>query len=98
MAERVKLKGTGAGASHSAWTDVAGRLVVQWYDFGADGPYESANLIRFDQAGQRALALALGAQAPLPEALAARFPTWFAVKAFALENGIEFESEVDFQP
>jgi hypothetical protein len=97
MGERTRLRGSGSG-THSVWMDAAGRLVVEWYDFGPDSPYESANLILFDAAEQRALAAALRVEGALPETLAARFSTWFEVKAFAQDEGIPFESTVDFQP
>lgn len=102
MAQRVQLRGTGRGA-HSARYDEAGDLVVEWHDFGEDAPYESANMIRFDAASQDALAGALDSAAPpagaaLLAALAARFRTYFEIRAFADAQAIPFVAEVDFRP
>jgi hypothetical protein len=102
MAERVRLRGTGRGA-HSIYYDEAGKLVVEWHDFGEDAPYESANMIRFDAASQDALAGALDSAAPpkgaaLVAALAARFRSYFEIRAFADAEAIPFETEVDFRP
>ena len=101
---RLRLRGTsGGGGAHSAWYDEAGKLVVSWHDFGPDAPYESANMIRFDAASQDALAGALDSAAPpagegLLQALAARFRSYFEVRAFASAQAIPFEAEVDFRP
>jgi len=78
-------------------------VVVEWYDFGADAPYESANLLIFDRAAQGAFAIALGMDpSAVPDRLAAqiaaRFASYFAVKAFAEAQAIPFTPEVDFQP
>lgn len=88
--------------AHSAYAR-GSDLVVEWYDFGDDATYESANLLIFDRAAQRLLAAALEAEVTLSPHLlsnwvAGRFPSYFAVKAFATERGIPFETEVDFQP
>ena len=68
-------------------------LVVEWYDFGDDDHYEMVNLIIFDPAAQLTLAIAMDAPTPLtPDelaiAVAARFTSYFEVKAFADEHGI----------
>ena len=102
MAQRVRLRGTGSGA-HAIWYDEAGRLVAEWHDFGEGAPYESANMIRFDAASQDALGGALDSAAPpageaLLHALAARFRSYFEIRAFADEQAIPFEAEVDFRP
>jgi len=78
-------------------------LVVEWYDFGAHAPYESANLLIFDRPAQRLLAEAIEVDVKLsPHMLsnkvAARFNSYFDVKAFATERGIPFETKVDFWP
>jgi hypothetical protein len=86
------------GGAHSAYRDGHGRLVVEWYDFGADAPYESANLITFDSAAERVLAEALGHPHDLVAALADRFVSWFEVKAFAVSRDIPFTSTVAFDP
>jgi hypothetical protein len=78
-------------------------LIVEWYDFGDHAPYESANLLIFRRLAQEALAAALDAPRPAaPDALAARiaarFASYFDVKAFAEARGIRFTSKVDFRP
>jgi hypothetical protein len=80
-----------------------GILTVEWYDFGDDAPYESANMIHFEGPARAALARALGlpedaADADLLKFIQTRFPSWFEVKSFALREGIAFRSEVDFMP
>jgi hypothetical protein len=95
---RVSLQEKG----HSAYVR-DGILTVEWYDFGEDAPYESANLIHFDPAPRAALAQSLGldedaADPALLECIQARFPSWFEAKSFAQREGIAFGSEVDFMP
>ena len=87
--------------SHVAYAQESD-LVVEWYDFGPDAPYESANLLIFDRPAQQRLALAIGlAQCPAPHDLAYEvshaFKSYFAVKSFATKRGIPFETAVDFQ-
>ena len=98
MTERVRLAGTGPGSAHTAYRDAEGRLVVEWYDFGADAPYESANLITFDRHAERALAEAIGSPDDLLPAIAARFTSWFEIRAFAVGQDIPFTATVDFTP
>lgn len=78
-------------------------LVVEWYDFGNHAPYESANMLVFDQDAQDMLAKAIGADLSLPvdmlaTRVAARFASYFEVQQFAVERHIPFRKEVDFQP
>jgi len=102
MTERVRLRGTGRGA-HSIYYDEAGSLVIEWHDFGEEAPYESANTIRLDAASQDALSGAVDSAAmpsgeALLHALAARFRSYFEIRAFADAEAIPFEAEVDFRP
>jgi len=78
-------------------------LVVEWYDFGKNAPYESANLLIFDRPAQQQLALAIGVESSLsPHDLAYEvshaFRSYFAVKDFATKRRIPVETQVDFQP
>jgi hypothetical protein len=87
---------------HSAYAR-GSELIVEWYDFGEDAPYESANLIIFDTAARTALARRLGlpegaADAALLERIQQSFPSWFEAKSFAQREGIAFSLEVDFMP
>ena len=92
--------------SHFAYYDDDGTLVVEWYDFGAHAPYESANMLRFAIAEQHQLAQTLDTpqtrpetrpdQAALLSLLQARFKTYFEVKAYALAHEIPFTDSVDF--
>ncbi|HEY1605642.1 MAG TPA: hypothetical protein VGF77_08575 [Allosphingosinicella sp.] len=96
--DRVTLREKG----HSAYIRKDG-LVVEWYDFGEDAPYESANMIVFDAGARAALARSLGlaedvADEPLLRCIERLFPSWFEAKAFAQREGIAFRSEVDFMP
>jgi hypothetical protein len=78
-------------------------LVVEWYDFGDDAPYESANLLVFDRPAQLSL-IALLEELPnqtphgFAAELAARFHSYFEIKDFAEANGIPFATETDFYP
>ena len=88
--------------SHTAYAR-GSDLVVEWYDFGEDAPYESANLLIFDRATQLKLAELIRADPALsPHGLAskiaARFDSYFDVKAFAAERGLPYGIEVDFEP
>ena len=97
---RHRLRGSGRGAEYAYLR--GGDLVVEWYDFGDDAPYESANLLILDGTGQRALAAAMGADAAPPGDLAAKvaaeFASWFELRAFLDAWGITARSETDFQP
>jgi hypothetical protein len=78
-------------------------LVVEWYDFGDHAPYESANLLIFDRPAQHTLMALTDAPSnstphDFASRLAARFESYFDVKAFAEANGIPFATEVDFNP
>lgn len=93
---------TAKPGSHVAYAR-GSELVVEWYDFGDHAPYESANLVVFDRPTQIAFARLIGVDdSPAPHHLAsmvaARFDSYFAVKAFAEANGLAFTTEVDFQP
>lgn len=88
--------------SHTAYAR-GSDLMVEWYDFGEQAPYESANLLIFGRAAQLRLAAAIDAEVTLsPHILsnwvATRFASYFEVKAFALAQAIPFETEVNFDP
>lgn len=101
MSHRIQL-GVWAG-THSAELHDSGNLIVEWYAFGDNEPYESANILTFDKPSQGLFARALG---PLPSsgpdaflnALAERFSSYFAVREFADLEGIPYTHEVDFEP
>lgn len=88
--------------SHVAYA-AQNALVVEWYDFGEDVPYESANLLIFDVDNRVTLAQSLGAATDAPAAdlarlVAARFRSYFDVKEFAVSHGVPCRAEVDFDP
>jgi hypothetical protein len=96
--DRVMLREKG----HSAYLR-EGALVIEWYDFGDDAPYESANMIVFDAAARAALARSLGLagdaeDSTLLTCIERSFPSWFEAKSFAQREAIAFKSEVDFMP
>ena len=96
--DRVTLQQKG----HSAYVR-KDDLIIEWYDFGDDAPYESAYLIVFDAPGRAALARSLGLaedadDAALLTRIARSFPSWFEAKSFAQREGVPFRSEVDFMP
>src|SRR5947209_6607874 len=93
----VRLRGSGKGSgAHTAAIRPDGWLVIEWYDFGDDAPYESANMLVFDRDQQGQLGAALGL--PLGErtgqallsAIQDRFDTYFKAQRFVQENGIGF--------
>jgi hypothetical protein len=101
MRRRIKLRLK--SGSHTAYIRADGVLVVEWYDFGENSPYESANLIIFDQHGQRKLVLALGLPTTseagsLLDAIGKRFESYFDVRAFADIKKVPYEDKVDFSP
>lgn len=78
-------------------------LVVEWYDFGEDAPYESANLLVFDRPAQKVLLAALRMEEDRsPDALASdvanAFSSYFHVCEFAEAHGVAFSTETDFNP
>jgi hypothetical protein len=95
-----RLAGSGAG---SEWAHARGPdLVIEWYDFGAHAPYESANLLILGPDGQAALAAAMGVEGDAPDALAAavavRFISWFEVRSYLTTWKIPARRETDFMP
>jgi hypothetical protein len=99
---RRQLRGDGIGAQ-SVHVDADGALIAAWHDFGDGVPYESLNMLRFDADGQARLAASLGANrqlaaATLLDLIAARFATWFDLKAFARAHAIRFTAQTDFEP
>ena len=89
---------------HSAYFSQDGSLTIEWYDFGDDAPYESANMMSFDVDQQRALAEAIGHASSLGDraaflaAIQARFSTYWQVRELAETFKIAFAKSVDFQP
>ena len=95
----VRLNGKG----QSIAIDDQGSLVVEWYDFGDDAPYESANMLIFDQVAQCTLAIALGHTGTLDARslatlLSNRFATYFEIKEFVTSHNLPCERGVDFMP
>ena len=100
MAETiVRLSGKGQYIA----IDDQGRLIVEWYDFGDDAPYESANMLIFNEVAQRALVIALGCTESLEAhglatLLSHRFATYFEIKDFVTSHDLPVELDVDFMP
>jgi len=102
IGDHYRMVGSSASGSHVVYARDPD-LVVEWYDFDDDAPYESANLLIFDRPAQhRLMALLEIPPASTPHSLAsdlaARFKSYFEVKGFAEANAIPFVSEVDFCP
>ena len=88
--------------SHDVY-DRGDDLVVEWYDFGPNAPYESANLLIFGRRARAQMASLLGAAETAPPdvlnpLLAARFSSYFEVQDFARKHEIEFLQRVNFWP
>jgi hypothetical protein len=98
----AQLEGSGPG-SQFIHIDERGRFVVEWYDFGAGVPYESANMLIFGDSELAAFAQHLGldpgsdAQQIATE-LANRFNSYFAIRRYLDDAGLRYRHEVDFQP
>lgn len=100
VGDRCPMRG-GPGA-HCAYARAAD-VVVEWYDFGPEAPYESVNLIIFDRPEQRRLAQLLcdpdwTSPHDIAGLLASRFKTYFDVKAFAEANNVPFHASHHFDP
>ena len=75
--------------------------MVEWLEYRDPAPYDHATMIVFSDAQEIALRASLGVadvERPTPAALAERFKTYWAVRAYADEHGLEYTYEVDFQP
>jgi hypothetical protein len=100
--ELVRLPAWGSGA-HTIYTDEAGRMIVEWYDFGEEVPYESANMLILGAEVVAALSRGLGlaresSQGQIATVLAERFGSYFAIRDFLDTSGLPYRHEVDFQP
>ncbi|HEY5409388.1 MAG TPA: hypothetical protein VIJ94_01560 [Caulobacteraceae bacterium] len=99
---RVRLREKGSGA-HSIYGREDGCLVVEWYDFGEEVPYESANMLVMTAAEQAVLGEAIGlspntSAGELAAALADRFPSYWDIRRFLDERRLPYTHSVDFQP
>jgi hypothetical protein len=88
--------------SHVAYVKGA-TLVVEWYDFGPQVPYQSANMLIFQPEAQQSFATALTldpGQTPrdLAREVARRFNSYFDVREFVDAQQIAYDHEVDFEP
>jgi hypothetical protein len=95
----MALKGMGWHRTYVAGED----LVVDWYDFGDDVPYESGNKLLFDVNSCRQLKLALGLPQgnqveQLAQRVASSFDSYFDIREFADHRRIPYRHEVDFFP
>ncbi len=100
MGERIRM--AARPGSHVAYAS-GPNLVVEWYDFGEHAPYESVNLLIFDQTVQPLLAEAIGADPllatpMLAKSVAAYFSSYFEVRKFAEERLLPFDHKVSFDP
>ncbi|MDZ4372191.1 MAG: hypothetical protein U1C74_12305 [Phenylobacterium sp.] len=100
LGDRQRMRGK--PGSHVAYAR-SSDLVVEWYDFGGDADYESANLLIFDRPAQKQLLAATGELDDLSPTEAAghitsHFQSYFAVKDFAVAHNVPFATETDFQP
>jgi hypothetical protein len=78
-------------------------ILIEDYHFGSDVSYEYATQIRFDQAGQSALAAALDLTdtcdaSTLSQMLKDRFVTFRAARQFADVHKIPYKQSTDMQP
>jgi hypothetical protein len=101
MNDRIKLEAR--PGSHTVYQCDDGTVVVEWYDFGDHAPYESANLLIFDNDGQIGLGQALGlpdgtSRDGLMRALGDRFKSYFQIREFVDAASIAYEHKVDFWP
>lgn len=88
--------------SHQAYVD-GDDLVIDWYDFGDDVPYESGNKLLFDIAGCEAICSGLDLDPPLrgeelAEHLANRFDSYLEIRTFVDSLGIPYRRETNFWP
>jgi hypothetical protein len=94
------LLGRGAGSHFAYYTD-DGQLVIEWYNFGEDAPYESADMISFGEDSQSKIADRLGCakgHIQLLKSLAASFTTYWAIKKWVRAERIAYVHSVDFMP
>lgn len=100
VGDRQRMRGKpGSHVAYARGSD----LIVEWYDFGGDADYEFASLLVFDRPAQNQLLAATNETDDLsPDETASRiashFPSYFAVKDFAVKHNVPFKTETDFQP
>lgn len=106
MANRVKFANGPQGSTSWAYVTAEGTLVVECYDHGAEAEatfgHDVAFLVHLDPHAQQTLAETLAdnrnrASDPqdLPERLAARFGSYFEVRAWLDEHRIAYRHEFD---
>jgi hypothetical protein len=97
----VRMRQRGMG-SHHVELKADRSLVIDWYDFGDDVPYESGNTLTFSLAGQRALARAMDLPPvigrDLQSAVAERFAGYHQVRAFCDHHRVSYAHAVDWWP
>ena len=99
---KVSLRQKGPGA-HFIHDREDGSLVVEWYDFGENVPYESANMLILTAAEQALVGEALGLSPTtnaleLASALADQYSSYWDIRRFFDDRRLSYTHKVDFQP
>lgn len=74
---------------------------MQWLEYEGPAPYDHATMLVFDGPQERQLRHALGlyeGDDATESAVAARFKTYWDVKAFANDAKLTYERKMDFNP
>ncbi len=88
---------------HGVYEREDGTVVVEWYDFGDDAPYESATTLIFDAESQVQLKSVFGLAAvasreAIVRKIAEQFDSYFEIRKFADATAIPYERKVNFWP
>ena len=101
QSEKVELSGSRTSGWHSAYRRSDHQLVIEWLEYQDPAPYDHATKIIFTAEQELALMRSYGltdAAGSKTAALADRFTTYWAVRAYADQHSLAYASEVDFHP
>ena len=103
--EHIRLENKGGGSgSHSAYFDGYNRLTIEWYDFGKDTPYSSANMLIFEETQAGELSRSIGFEGTFEDRtgllnkIHEKFDSYFEALDYIESNNIGFIKKVDFNP
>lgn len=97
----LKNKNGGSG-SHSVYFNDTSNLIIEWYDHGKNSPYESVNMLLFDELNTIKLSKSIGFEdykndfRGFLNELAIKIDNYFEAQEYCETNDIEFTKKYSF--